>query len=357
MQYLLGKLTARYLTTLREFGGLQAYPSRTKDPDPVDFSTGSVGLGAAAPLFAALADALRERPLRRAGRAGRASSRCSATPSSTRATSGRPIARDALRGPRQRAVDRRPEPPEPRPGHPRHPRRRSWRRCSAAAAGTCSRPSTAAGCRRRSRRPGGEALRRRIDEMPNEEYQGLIRRAGDEIRERLARPAPTGDARCACGRSSVPDDELPGAARRPRRPRPARAAARRSRRPTSAPTAPTVLFAYTIKGWGLPFAGDPLNHSALLTDRADRRAARALGHRRRRRVGPLRPGLARGPAVRGRRPSGCAAIAAGSAAAGRRPIPTVGRRAGRTPPTSTQEAFGRVADRAGAHAGRRRAAS
>ena len=27
-----------------------------------------------------------------------------------------------------------------------------------------------------------------------------------------------------------------------------------------------MLFAYTIKGWGLPFAGDPLNHSALLTD-------------------------------------------------------------------------------------------
>src|SRR5919198_1946331 len=56
VQYLLGNLERRYLTTLRAFGGLQAYPSRTKDPDPVDFSTGSVGLGAAAPLFAALAD-------------------------------------------------------------------------------------------------------------------------------------------------------------------------------------------------------------------------------------------------------------------------------------------------------------
>src|ERR1700716_603720 len=56
IQYLLGNLERRYLTTLRDFGGLQAYPSRSKDPDPVDFSTGSVGLGAAAPLFAALAD-------------------------------------------------------------------------------------------------------------------------------------------------------------------------------------------------------------------------------------------------------------------------------------------------------------
>src|SRR5262245_26138328 len=56
INYLLGQLPQSYLTTLRAFGGLQAYPSRTKDPDPVDFSTGSVGLGAAAPLFAALAD-------------------------------------------------------------------------------------------------------------------------------------------------------------------------------------------------------------------------------------------------------------------------------------------------------------
>ncbi len=54
IQYLLGNLDREYLTTLRARGGLQAYPSRTKDPDEVDFSTGSVGLGAVAPLFAAV---------------------------------------------------------------------------------------------------------------------------------------------------------------------------------------------------------------------------------------------------------------------------------------------------------------
>src|ERR687884_1049088 len=54
IQYLLGNLDRRYLTELRAFGGLQSYPSRVKDPVPVDFSTGSVGLGAVAPLFAAL---------------------------------------------------------------------------------------------------------------------------------------------------------------------------------------------------------------------------------------------------------------------------------------------------------------
>src|SRR4026209_1965890 len=41
LQYLLGNLDASMLTRLREFGGLQSYPSRTKDPDRVDFSTGS----------------------------------------------------------------------------------------------------------------------------------------------------------------------------------------------------------------------------------------------------------------------------------------------------------------------------
>ena len=56
LTYLLGGLDASYLTRLRSFGGLQSYPSRTKDPDRVDFSTGSVGLGCVAPLFASLAD-------------------------------------------------------------------------------------------------------------------------------------------------------------------------------------------------------------------------------------------------------------------------------------------------------------
>ena len=44
----------RYLTTLREFGGLQSYPSRAKDPGVVDFSTGSVGIGATATLWSAI---------------------------------------------------------------------------------------------------------------------------------------------------------------------------------------------------------------------------------------------------------------------------------------------------------------
>src|SRR5580704_17921563 len=55
IEYLLGQLDVRYMTTLREFGGLQSYPSRLKDPVPADFSTGSVGIGATAPIWSAVA--------------------------------------------------------------------------------------------------------------------------------------------------------------------------------------------------------------------------------------------------------------------------------------------------------------
>ena len=55
INYLLGELDESYLPTLRAFGGLQSYPSRVKDPDPVDYSTGSVGIGATAPIWGAVA--------------------------------------------------------------------------------------------------------------------------------------------------------------------------------------------------------------------------------------------------------------------------------------------------------------
>src|ERR1700756_845014 len=55
INYLLGGLDESYLTTLRQFGGLQSYPSRAKDPDAADYSTGSVGIGATAPLWGAIA--------------------------------------------------------------------------------------------------------------------------------------------------------------------------------------------------------------------------------------------------------------------------------------------------------------
>jgi pyruvate dehydrogenase E1 component len=54
MQYLVGNLDRDRMQDFRGLGGVQSYPSRTKDVDDVDFSTGSVGLGAAITSFAAL---------------------------------------------------------------------------------------------------------------------------------------------------------------------------------------------------------------------------------------------------------------------------------------------------------------
>lgn len=54
IQYLLGNQSRTQLERFRAFGGAQSYPSRTKDHDDVDFSTGSVGLGAAQTIFASL---------------------------------------------------------------------------------------------------------------------------------------------------------------------------------------------------------------------------------------------------------------------------------------------------------------
>src|SRR6266446_2669425 len=54
IQYLLGRQSRQKLEDFRGYKGAQSYPSRTKDADDVDFSTGSVGLGLAQTLFSSL---------------------------------------------------------------------------------------------------------------------------------------------------------------------------------------------------------------------------------------------------------------------------------------------------------------
>jgi len=54
MHYLMGNQTREKLQNFRGYGGAQSYPSRTKDIDDVDFSTGSVGLGVAETAFASI---------------------------------------------------------------------------------------------------------------------------------------------------------------------------------------------------------------------------------------------------------------------------------------------------------------
>ena len=107
-------------------------------------------------------------------------------------------------------------------------------------------------------RPGGAELKRRIDDMPNEEYQRLLRAAPEELRERL----PGRGRKLAKLVGELEDGELRAAFRDLGghdlgKLIEAYRAVEHDR--------PTVIFAYTIKGWSLPIEGHPENHSALLT--------------------------------------------------------------------------------------------
>jgi pyruvate dehydrogenase E1 component len=271
IDYLLGTLDRRYLTQLRAFGGLQSYPSRAKDPDPVDFSTGSVGIGATATLWSGLAH------------------RYVASHFDV-PTGGRQI---ALLGDAEldegviweALVD----PMVPQLGEMLWivdlNRQSLDRVVPDIAAGRIGRMFEAAGWEtitvkygRRLRelfaRAGGEALRRRIDAMTNEEYQRLLRSSGDELRERLC---GTGRARKGVERvvNDLDDRELAAAVRdlgghdlADLLDAFARADAISDR--------PVVVFAYTIKAWGLPTEGHPANHSALLSNEQWQRLAAEL---------------------------------------------------------------------------------
>jgi pyruvate dehydrogenase E1 component len=267
-QYLLGKLDRSYLTTLREFGGLQAYPSRTKDPDPVDFSTGSVGLGAVAPVFAALAHRYNELHF---GEESVTSKRFISLLGDAELDEGNvweTVAEEAIQGLgnviwivdlNRQSLDR--VIPGVRAG-----------RLKALFAGAGWKVLEAKyGTRLRAvmdRGSSGAALRRRIDEMSNEEYQALIRVSdGAEVRRRLI-DVPALDEREALldAVSDTSDEEMQslianlGGHDLPRLVEVLEEA-------SAVSDAPVVVFAYTVKGWGLPFAGDPLNHSQLLSQR------------------------------------------------------------------------------------------
>ncbi len=72
LQYLAGHLPLERMKNFRGFGGVQSYPSRTKDIDDVDFSTGSVGLGVAQTLFSSLVqDYIRAKPFAAGSSEGR----------------------------------------------------------------------------------------------------------------------------------------------------------------------------------------------------------------------------------------------------------------------------------------------
>src|SRR4051794_30775766 len=101
---------------------------------------------------------------------------------------------------------------------------------------------------------GEPELRARIDAMPNEEYQRLLRADARELRERLeVNTSGLGDADLLATFRDLGGHDLAALLDGY-----ARADAVRDR--------PSVVFAYTLKGWTLPTEGHPANHSALLND-------------------------------------------------------------------------------------------
>ena len=257
INFLLGRLDVEYLPRLREFGGLQSYPSRTKDPDPVDFSTGSVGIGATAPIWSAVAHRYV---------AGHFD-----VP-----VGGRQIAllgdAELDEGAIWEAVA---DPMVPQLGEVLWVvdlNRQSLDRVVPDIAATrLAAMFEAAGWHVEQVKYGArlgahEALRARVDEMPNEEYQRLLRVTDPaDMRRRLGVDA-----------SDVADEELRDVVRDlgghdlP-------ALIRAFEQADAVRDRPSVVFAYTIKGWELPTEGHPANHSALLNDAQFAAMAERLG--------------------------------------------------------------------------------
>jgi pyruvate dehydrogenase E1 component len=272
INYLLGELDVSYLPTLRAFKGLQSYPSRVKDPDPVDYSTGSVGIGATAPIWGAVARRYlndrfdgdsngAQRPGRQYSLLGDAELDEGAVweaivdpgiaemgeivwvvdvnrQSLDRVVPG--IAADRLRGMFDAA---------------------GWQVITLKYGRLLDELFA---------RDGGDVLRQRIDAMPNPEYQRLLRVDAAELRRRL----PAGDAALAGLIDGLDDAALTQAIRNLGG---HDLAALDAAYGAVSGDRPTIILAYTIKGHGLALEGHPQNHSALLTDQQFAELAAQLG--------------------------------------------------------------------------------
>ena len=272
ISYLLGVLDRSYLTELRAYKGLQSYPSRTKDPYPVDFSTGSVGLGATAPIWAAISRRYAAthfdvpadgRQISLIGDAELDEGACweaIADPSVSNlgeVTWVVDFNRQSLdRVVPEISIDR-------------------LRRMFEGAGWHCATVKYGHILQSLFELDGGDALRRRIDEMSNAEYQRLLRADPSEVRERLPGDSPgRGDiSRLIAG---LEDAELTKAVR-DLGGHDLSSLLQAYREADAVRDRPSVIFAYTIKGWRLPVEGHPSNHSALLTTGQYETLATVLG--------------------------------------------------------------------------------
>ena len=258
IHYLLGNLDKKYLNKLRAFHGLQAYPSRTKDPDRVDFSTGSVGLGAIGPNFAALVNEYVHDHFD-GGNNGRFVSvlgdaeldegvvwEAIAEPSMADLKNVLWVV-DLNRQSLDRVV----------PGI----RMSAWRKMFEANNWKVIEAKYGKELQRVFAQEKGELLKNAIDDMPNEVYQRLLRVPADILREWIPKTSKfPKDLEKFIGQWN--DKELQSLIRN--------LGGhdfemlREAFTESDSIEGPRVVFAYTLKGWNLPIVGDPQNHSAML---------------------------------------------------------------------------------------------
>jgi len=262
IQYLRGRLTAGALRELRSFGGLQAYPSRRKNADIVDLSTGSMGLGAVQATFGALAsryivdhfgDRSRGRVIVMVGDAELDEGNVA------EALAEEAVGRlanvlwivDVNRQSLDRIV------PDGRLRQMRamfeaggwHVIELRWgRRLQILFA-----------------KPGGDGLRRRFDAMTNGEYQRLLRLPVGGVRKAVVADHEGRVDQALDRLLSDTSDTALGELVADRGGHDLRMILEAIDEAGRARDRPAVIFAHTIKGWGLPLAGDPLNHTMLLT--------------------------------------------------------------------------------------------
>lgn len=260
INYLLGRLDARHLTELRAFKGLQSYPSRTKDPDPVDFSTGSVGIGATATIWSGLSQRYLSNHVDVPG-------------------PGRQIAlvgdAELDEGAVWEALV------DPMVAHVGEVlwvvdlnRQSLDRVVPNIAAGRLEAMFRAAGWHTQTvkygrflrdlfTRDGGDALRHRMDSMTNPEYQHLLRTPTPVLRQRVAGEG-RGSRKIRDLLADLSDDEV-ARALRDLGGHDVHDLLDAFHGSDAETERPSVVFAYTIKAWGLPTEGHPANHSALLS--------------------------------------------------------------------------------------------
>ncbi|MCY4652483.1 MAG: pyruvate dehydrogenase, partial [Dehalococcoidia bacterium] len=263
IQYLLDNLDPSYLTMLRQYHGLQAYPSRTKDPDGVDFSTGSVGLGPVAPNFAALVDKYNKAHLFTHSEVDHRYIAIVGDAELDEGSVWEAVAEPEMQGLgnllwvvdlNRQSLDR------VIPGI----RVRAWREMFYANGWNVIDAKYGKKLQAKFIEPNGELLRLAIDEMPNEVYQRLLRVPPQRLREWLPRTSryPRDMTRLV---ARWDDDDLQESFRNLGGHD--FAELRDAFSQVDFDTGPSIVFAYTLKGWRLPSVGDPQNHSVVLSDR------------------------------------------------------------------------------------------